>query len=164
MVKKICALAAAIILLGAVACMGGVAGEPLYKGVSVVQFLGGPRSDVVEAFGSKLSYDDYFEGARCCGYNDEILFFFDVFSDETLAVVVTKPNTLELSGIKLHMDREELVKVFGLPDEEEASYNEMDDEKAYIYTYHGRNYLLKFTMYVLGEKVRNIRITPSPWQ
>ena len=162
MLKKVCALVVAIILMwDAVACMGGVSGEPLYKGVSVAQFLGKPRSDVVKAFGSKLSYDDFFEGAHCYGYNEnEILFFFDIFSDETLSVVVTTPGALELGGVKLHMDREELVDAFGLPEEEEAYYNEMEEEQDYIYTYQGRNYLLRFTMHELEEKTSNIRILP----
>ena len=161
MVKKACTLTLVFLLLGLFAgdCMGSdFQNEMLYSDFKADYFLGVNITEVVEALGEP-SYDDYFQGAHCYGYNDyEILFMFD---DNTSVVtsIYIRPYALKLGSVTFDKNRSELIEVLGEPDKIDSYYSDIDEEFKYIMSYNRMNHIIDFELrnpndkaYIVGFK------------
>ena len=159
MVKKIGALFLAVLLtcLAAAYSWGSeVTDQVSYGGTSLYAFLGNSISGLLEDFGDP-TFDEYFEGSPCYGFDDEIYFGYDPDTGQVIHVFA-EPSAVTVDGVTLDKDRDGLTELLGAPDDENPFYDEIDDEYKYILTYKGSNYTIDITLPSPGKKANNVSV------
>ena len=160
MVKKAGVLFVTILLmcLGAGDCWSSeFHGDVVYEKNALHFYLGASISGLLEDFGDP-SYDDYFMGGPCYGFNDEIFFVYDESTQE-VCLVFASPSAVQVNGVSLDKNRDELAGVLGIPSEEESFFNEMDDENEYIMTYYGSYFATSITLENPNAKAHQVCVS-----